>query len=143
MKANDDSSRTVLRASPESVPKVLHRGVSESDTMYLFPIGMRRTAQPPTGMQHWRAGGQHRAAALVRDDEDEQRRVWVTQHHTTILPQTSLTSDTALNTKTCSGIQEKAWHTNSTVHRCRVCQQLTLTTQCAAMHAYGRDADEP
>ena len=43
MKANDDSSRTVLRASPESVPKVLHRGVSESDTMYLFPIGMRRT----------------------------------------------------------------------------------------------------
>ena len=52
-----------------------------------------------------------RAGNIVRrlscGDEVEPRRVWVTPHHTTILPQTSLTSDTALNTKTCSGVQRR------------------------------------
>ena len=49
LKANVDSFRSVYGASPESVQKCPHRGVSESDTTYLFPIGMHRTAARARG----------------------------------------------------------------------------------------------
>ena len=43
LKANDDTFRTVYCTLSASVPELLQRGVSESDTTYPFPIGRRPT----------------------------------------------------------------------------------------------------
>ena len=47
LKSNNDTFRTVYCTQPESVRKLLQRGVSESDTTYPFPIGRRPTAVAP------------------------------------------------------------------------------------------------